>query len=34
MSCPYCAAPTPTQMTRRITLSLPDVPLPRVPADA
>jgi len=33
MPCPHCAAPTPTQMARRTTLSLPDGPLPRVPGD-
>jgi len=32
MSCPYCAAPTTTQMARRTTLSLSHVPLPRLPA--
>ncbi len=32
---PYanCAAPTTTEMRRRTTLSLSDVPLPRLPAD-
>jgi len=33
MPCPYCAAPTTTEMRRRTTLSLPDVPLPHVPTD-
>ncbi len=33
MPCPYCAAPTTTEMARRTTLSLSDVPLPRLPAD-
>jgi len=33
MPCPYCATPTPTEMTRRTTLLLPDVPLPCLPTD-
>jgi len=33
MSCPPCAATVTTVLSRRTTLSLLDVPLPRVPAD-
>ncbi len=33
MPCPHCAATVTTALSRRTTLSLPDVLLPRLPAD-
>ena len=33
MRCPHCAATVTTALSRRTTLSLSDVPLPRLSAD-